>query len=56
MTNYHFGIKISKLVLAHKSIENSPTRLLEKKMSVEKKWQIILEQSFIKTCFSALIN
>ena len=36
MTNYYFGIKISKLVLAHQSIENSPTRLFEKKMSVEK--------------------
>ena len=36
MANYYFEIKISKLVLAHQSIENSPTRLLEKKMSAER--------------------
>ena len=36
MANYYFEIKISKLVLAHQSIENSPARLLEKKMSAEK--------------------
>ena len=57
MTNYYFGIEISKLVLAHQSIENSPTRLLEKKCQWKEEWQIIiLELSFIKTCCSALIN
>ena len=36
MAYYYFGIKISKLVLAHQSIENSPARLLAKKFLVER--------------------
>ena len=57
MAHYYFEIKISKLVLALQSIENSPARLLEKNVSRKRSGKLLFwNKNNIKTCSNTSIT